>query len=247
MAARSDGNIEVPPPTDAFRRACAEASIEFEPGDLERLHHFLQLLYETNARFNLTAIRDPQGAWMGHVFDSLTLVPCIVSADAKTVADVGSGGGAPGLPLAIVLPNVQFTLIESTGKKARFLEKVCDELDLNNCVVVTDRAETLGRDRAHHRDQYDVVTARAVGPLWTLIELTAPLAKPHGHVLAIKGEKAQQEVEEAKQALHLLHCTVVDTQRTATGTIIIIEKLRKCPKPYPRRPGEPKRSPLGAK
>lgn len=244
MTGQTNSNIEVPLPTDAFRQACADASIAFEPGELERLQRYLQLLYEANAQFNLTAIRDPQSAWMGHVFDSLTLVPFIVSAEAKMVADVGSGGGAPGLPLAIVLPDVQFTLIESTGKKARFLEQACSELGLNNCTVITERAETLGRDAAF-RDFFDIVTARAVGPLATLLELTAPLTKPHGHVLAIKGEKAPQEIDKAKQALHLLHCVVTETQRTPTGTIIIIEKLRKCPKAYPRRPGEPKRHPLG--
>ncbi len=221
--------------------------IEFESNDLDRLGRYIDLLLECNQRFNLTAITDPQQAWTRHVLDSLTLVGLLASAEAKRVMDVGSGGGLPGIPLAIVMPEVEFTLVEATGKKARFLQEAVDALGLSNVRIINDRAETLGQDHQAHRERYDVVLARAVGRLPVLLELTVPLARVGGLVLAMKGEQAQQEIAEAKPALHLLHAHVVDVRTTATGVIVVIEKQRKTPRVYPRSPGEPKRSPLGVK
>ncbi len=230
-------------PPSSFVTAIDHLGIEFEPGDLERLGRFLKLLLEANTHFNLTAITDPDEAWMRHIYDGLTLVPHFVSAEATKVLDIGSGGGVPGIPLAIVLPSVQFTLLESTGKKATYLRETVERLELGNVTVINDRAEAIGATK-DLRERYDIVTARAVGKLNVLLELTVPFAKVGGHVLAIKGERAADEIIEAKQALHVLHCAVVDASRTLTGTIVSIEKLRKSPRIYPRRPGEPKRVPL---
>ena len=230
-------------PPDSFRREAEAFGLAFDSGDLERLGSYLAMLLDANTRFNLTAISDPDGAWIKHIFDSLTLLPYIASAQATRVIDVGSGGGLPGVPLAIAIPAMQFTLLEATGKKAKFLRDVIQALELSNVEVINDRAETLGHD-PHHREHYDVVVARAVGRLATLLELTVPLAAVGGHVLTIKGRKAIQEISDAKKALHLLHCAVVETSHTPTGTIVVIKKLRGTAKRYPRRPGEPKRAPL---
>jgi len=219
--------------------------VAFDPGDLGRLESYLMLLRQASERFNLTAVTDPAEMWMRHVYDSLTLLPYIISAEAREVIDVGSGGGAPGLPLAIITPNIKYVLLEATGKKARFLTETVAALEIGNVTVLHDRAETIGRDRTRHREQYDVVTARAVGRLAVLVELTVPLAKIGGYVLAIKGAHAAEEVIEAKEALYRLHSHVVETRRTETGTIVILQKQRRSPKLYPRRPGEPKRAPLG--
>lgn len=243
-----DSAIDIARPTDEFLAACAQVGLAFEPGELERYGAFLRLLMEANARFNLTAIRDRESAWMRHIYDSLSLLPVVASLEGvQRIADVGSGGGLPAIPLAIALPNVRFTLIESTGKKAAFLREAADALGLGNIEVVNDRAEVLGRDREHHREQYDIVTARAVGPLRVLLELTVPLARLRGLVLAIKGGKAAEEVDEAKAALHALHSAVIEQLRGETGTIVVVEKRRVSPKIYPRRPGEPKRAPIGGK
>ena len=243
-AAESAG--EIAQPTETFLAACEEAGIAFEPGERERYGAFLRLLMAANERFNLTAIRDRESAWMRHIFDSLSLLPVIMSlGGVQRIADIGSGGGLPAIPLAIALPDVRFTLIEATGKKATFLEQTTAELGLKNVAVVNDRAEVAGQDRETHRERYDIVTARAVGPLPVLLELTVPLAREGGLVLAIKGEKAGEEIEAAKEALHALHSTVIDQLRGETGTIVVIEKRRATPKLYPRRPGEPKRAPIG--
>jgi 16S rRNA (guanine527-N7)-methyltransferase len=231
------------PPT-AFQHDLESIGVVLEPGEPERLAAFLDLLLDANTRFNLTAITDRDEAWRRHIFDSLTLLPYIGQAEAKRVLDVGSGGGLPGVPLAIVLPHVKFTLIEATGKKATFLRETAERLGLSNISVVNERAETAAHDREHHREVYDMVITRAVGKLPVLLELTVPFAKVGGHVLAIKGENAAEEIAEAKRALHALHGAVVDTHRTPTGTIVVIEKQRTTPRIYPRRPGEPKRAPL---
>jgi 16S rRNA (guanine527-N7)-methyltransferase len=231
-------------PTPAFLAEADSFGIAFDDGDLDRLGRYLALLLDANSRFNLTAITDPAEAWMKHVFDSLTLMPLLEAAEAKDVIDVGSGGGLPGIPLAIAMPGVRFTLLEATGKKAAFLREAVEALALPNVEVISERAETIGRDRDRHREQYDAVLARAVGKLRVLLELTLPLARVGGLVITIKGASAGQEVEDAAGALHALHGQVVHTTRTPTGTILVVEKLRPTGKLYPRLPGEPKRAPL---
>lgn len=231
-------------PPQEFLEDAASFAITFDPGDTDRMGLYLALLLETNRKFNLTAITDPADAWRKHIFDSLTLLPWIGATAAKRVIDLGSGGGLPGIPLAISMPGVQFVLVEATGKKATFLEQAVAELGLSNVRIINDRAETLGQDQDTHRRRYDVVTARAVGRLTVLVELAVPLLRVGGHLLAIKGSSATGEIKQAKRAMHLLHCHLSNTVKTPTGTVVVIEKLRESPKVYPRRPGEPKRSPL---
>lgn len=234
-------------PPQAFLDACAAHDIAFDDGDLDLIRRFLAMVLEANTQFNLTRITDlygESGVWHRHVLDSLTLLPFIVEAGARSAVDVGSGAGFPGMVLAIVLGDVNVTLLEATGKKARFLEETARALGLKNVTVVNERAETAGRDRDRFRERFDVVLARAVGPLPVLLELTVSLAVTGGHILAIKGARAAEEIAAAQAALHALHCHVVDTVRTTTGTVVVIEKQRKTPKMYPRRPGEPKRDPI---
>ena len=229
----------------AFDQATEEMGLAFEPGERERLGRYLQLLYEANTQMNLTSIRDPETAWMRHVMDSLSLVPVLASVEAGRIIDVGSGGGLPGIPLSIVIPESRFVLLEATGKKAAFLKYVIDELGLDNVRVAADRSETAATHGSAHRGAFDVVVARAVGPLPVLVELTIPLATVGGFVVAIKGEKALQEIEDAAEAMSILRCEVVDMVESPTGTIVIIRKNNPTPRLYPRRPGEPKRRPLG--
>lgn len=245
---------EVIPPSEAFLAQAAEAGIEFDAGDLERFGKYLGLLLDSNTRFNLTAVRDPGEAWVRHVLDSLTLIPLLVEAGASResgaegplrVVDVGSGGGAPGLILAIAMPDASFTLVEATGKKANFLREAAQALGLANVEVVAERAETLGQDRNRWRERFDAATARAVGSVAEAAELTVPLVRIGGLVLLTKGRRAAEEIEEAKQALHMLHASVAGVVETPTGKVVVIEKRRATPRTYPRRPGEPKRSPLG--
>jgi 16S rRNA (guanine527-N7)-methyltransferase len=245
------------PPPAGFLQAAAELGVEFEPGDLERLGRFLALLLVVNARFNLTAVTDPDEMWTRHVLDSLTLLgPLAELADTASegdsvadkprlrVIDVGSGGGLPGIVLAIVLPDVQFTLLESTGKKAEFLRHAAASLGLGNVGVLSERAEKVGQS-PHHREKYDAAVARAVGPMAVIAELTVPLVRIGGQVLLIKGARADEELAEARQALYLLHTHHAGTLQMPTNRLVVLEKARKTPRLYPRREGEPKRAPLG--
>jgi len=247
-----DSTCEVPevgPPTEAFLKASSDAGIVFEDGDLQRLQAYLQLLYDANSRMNLTGIRDPAEAWMRHIFDSLTLLPWVTTLAAEhaplRVLDVGAGGGLPGIPIACVMGEaVQLTMVESTGKKADFLQHAADKLGFVGCTVVRGRAEDAG-SAPEHRERHHLVVSRAVGRLQVLLELTVPFCREDGVVLAIKGHQAREEVAEAKQALHMLHAKVTDIVTTPTGRIVVVEKSRPTPAKYPRTPGEPARRPLG--
>ena len=236
------GPIAVP---DTFLEAASAMGLAFDPGDLKKLSAYLGLLYEANERMNLTGIRSPEEAWTRHVLDSLSLLPILSSVKSDRVIDIGSGGGLPGIPLAITTPESRFVLLEATGKKAAFLNEVASLLNLDNVRVVSDRAETAATHGSAHRGAYDVVTARAVGPMPVLLELTVPFVRVDGVVVAIKGDKASSEIEDAAEALLTLRAEVIDQQRTETGTIVLVRKNKSTPRQYPRRPGEPKRRPLG--
>lgn len=232
-------------PTDEFLQMCRENGIEFAEGELDKLGAYLSLLLSTNEQFNLTSVTDPAAAWIRHIFDSLTLFSVLheALAEGSRIIDVGSGGGLPGVPLAIVMPAMSITLLEATGKKAGFLRRVAEELKLSNMEVVEERAEKAGQS-PDHRERYAAAVARAVGPMSVIAELTVPLVKPGGRVFLIKGQKAAEELEAARKALHLLHTHLEATIDTPTGKIVVLDKKRATPGAYPRRDGEPKRSPL---
>lgn len=234
----------LPAPREVLEQAQA-MGVAFEPGEVQRLGRYLALLLHANKAMNLTAITDPDQAWQRHVLDALTLLaPMAELPDGSRVIDVGTGGGVPGVPLAIVRPGLRFTLLDATAKKTAFVQAVVHRLGLEHAAVLTGRAERVGRDPAH-RDAYDAAIARAVGPLATVAELVCPLVRPGGLALLIKGQKATEELAQAKAALHLLLCAHAGTIPTPTGQIVVLEKLRPTPKAYPRPDGEPKRRPLG--
>lgn len=175
-----------------------------------RLVSHLDLLDEWNSRINLTAIRDRPSQVTKHVLDSLAVRPFL---RGTRVADVGSGAGFPGIPLAIVEPRRRFTLIDSTGKKCRFLEAVRDALELSNVEIVQGRAESL---RPGHR--FDTVLARAVGPLADLVRFAGPLLAGGGRLLAMKGRLPETELAAKLNgwkvvAVHRLHVPGLDEQR----------------------------------
>lgn len=241
-------------PTPEFLDAAAKLGLEFDAGDVERLGLYLSLLFSANESLNLTAVTDKAQAWTRHILDSLTLLPILAELpDQARVIDVGSGAGLPGLPLAIAMPHLRFSLLEATQKKADFLRSLVGTLSLANVEVLADRAERAAHDRGErttsgraggHREQYDAAIARAVGPLAVVAELTAPFAKVGGQVLLIKGQKAEEELASAKRALHELHVVHSGTVDTPTGRIVVLEKPSATPRTYPRADGEPKRSPL---
>jgi 16S rRNA (guanine527-N7)-methyltransferase len=235
---------------ESVRRELETLSVHATEEELACLAEYLQRLMEANRGFNLTAIRDRDTAWRRHIIDSLTLLPLLegLSAGSRLI-DVGSGGGLPGIPVAIARGDLRVTLLETTGKKARFLEQCSQAMRLQNVDVVNARAEAVGQDR-RHRQHYEVAMARAIGPLRELLEYTLPLVKVGGRVLAMKGPRVREELEPAKNALALLGASEVEVFEAyppgfGLETVIVqVGKARPTPKIYPRLAGMPRQHPL---
>lgn len=240
-----DTSVAALEPTAEFLRAAEEFGLSFDEGDLPRLGKFLALLLAANDQLNLTAITDPAQAWMRHIFDALTLIPILGECQTGArVADVGSGGGVPGIPLAITLPDLRFTLIESTAKKAEFLKAAVAAMGLENVEVAAERAEALGMVGSFQRESFAAVVARAVGRMNVIAELCIPLVAPGGRAIFVKGQKATEELAEAMSAIGSLGARHAGTIETPTGRVVVLEKASRTPREYPRRPGEAKKAPL---
>ena len=171
-----------------LREGARTFGVELSNAQLDALLAHLDLLDEWGTRMNLTAIRDRPSQLTRHVLDSLSVRPWL---RGPAVADIGSGAGFPGIPLAIVVPEFQFTLIESTGKKARFLTHVRDTLRLDNVTVVNERAEKF-----HPHAPFSSVLARAVGSVADLLRYSANLVGPGGRLLAMKGRLPKNEIDQ---------------------------------------------------
>lgn len=214
---------------------------------LAQTQQYYRLLVEANNKMNLTAITEPAAAAEKHVADCLHLVSLLPAQGV--VADVGSGAGLPGLLLAIARPDLSFHLIDALAKRCRFLTETAAALGLDNVTVHHLRAETAGREKTL-RGSCDCVTARALAPLPVLLELTLPLLKPQGRLLAMKGDKGEQELLASQEALGLLQAKAgqVFSYQLQSGeqrTILTVTQQKPCPNRYPRREGLPERQPLG--
>lgn len=217
----------------------------------ERAESFFQywsLLVTANENINLTAITEPREVIRKHFFDSLLPMRQHLLQKGNTAADVGSGAGFPGLPLAICLPEVSFTLIEPIGKRASFLETVISELGLKNCRVLKLRAEDAGREDSL-REAFDLTLSRAVSRLNILSEYCLPLTKVGGRMLALKSVAAEEELTEARAAISLLGGGEILIQKENSASIgernvVVIEKSGYTPDKYPRRAGMPEKKPL---
>jgi 16S rRNA (guanine527-N7)-methyltransferase len=202
-----------------------------------------------NERVNLTAITDLPAIQVRHFLDSLTLIQAGILPDGARVMDVGTGAGFPGLPLQIAFPHIHTTLLEATGKKVAFLDHVIHALGLANARTVQFRAEEAGH-LPEHREQYDLVTARAVARLPSLAEYMLPLTRIEGRCIAMKGASALTEAADARQALAVLGGRLAGVEAvTLPGVdephyLVVIEKIAPTPSVYPRKPGIPTRKPL---
>ena len=205
-----------------------------------------ELLVEKNKVMNLTAITEPHDVATLHFLDSVAMLT-LADLKGKTMADVGTGAGFPGMPLRIVEPSLRLTLLDSLNKRIDFLKEVCADLGLNDVACIHGRAEEFA---ANHREDYDIVTSRAVANLQMLSELCLPLVKVGGYFLSMKAVDSEEEVNAAKNAIKTLGGQiekVVDYAIPGTDVqhrLIFIKKIKETPKKYPRAFAKIKKNPL---
>ena len=237
-----------------LKERSSELSVPLSAENIKAFTLYTTLLREWNEKMNLTNITDDEGIAMRHFIDSLTLVSYI-EEEKKTagkaelsLVDVGTGAGFPGIPLKVAMPELRVTLLDSLRKRVRFLETVCETLELSGIQAVHSRAEDAGHSKTY-REQFDVVTARAVAALPVLSEYCLPLVRVGGVFLAMKGH-VDEEVESARKAIVQLGGTIeavhhfrlpgTDMERS----VVIIRKLRQTPPRYPRKSGTAQKTPL---
>ncbi|UPQ86399.1 16S rRNA (guanine(527)-N(7))-methyltransferase RsmG [Ignavigranum ruoffiae] len=234
---------------EKFIQALAEKNIQLSEKQLQQFDRYFSLLVEWNQKINLTAITEHDEVYLKHFYDSLVPLWWVEIPEAAKVVDVGAGAGFPSIPIKIIRPDIQLTIIDSLNKRINFLNELVADLGLTGVKAVHARAEEAGQDQAY-RGQYDLATARAVASLNILVELCLPFVKKGGHFIALKGQDAHNELIEAKRAITLLggkfeaefHETL--PQEESYRAIIDIRKTLDTPNKYPRRPGKPNKQPL---
>lgn len=209
---------------------------------------YYETLVEWNKLMNLTAVTEKEEVYLKHFFDSITPSFYYDFTKVQSICDVGAGAGFPSIPLKIMFPHLEVTIVDSLNKRINFLNHLSVELGLTNVRFIHDRAETFGK--GEYRESFDVVTARAVARLSVLSELCLPLVKKGGHFIALKGAQGEIEVEEGLFAISILGGEVIHNhpltlpEEDSMRYILDIEKKRQTPKKYPRKPGTPNKEPL---
>ena len=233
--------------TDVMLRTLADGlpqlGLELSNEVQEKLCAFARAMVKQNEVMNLTGITEDEPVAKLHLLDSLTVAAC-VDLTGKRLVDVGCGAGFPGVPLAIACPDTKVTLLDSLGKRMKWLEEILPQLGIT-AECVTARAEEAV---ASCRESYDVATSRAVARLNILLELTAPYVKVGGYVVALKGSAAKEELTEAKNAIKKLGLSLVEVREFsfdgASHGVIVLEKIAPTPTAYPRRFAKIKQNPL---
>ena len=214
-----------------------------------QFERYFELLVEWNQKINLTAITEKEEVYLKHFYDSIApILQGLIENQEIKLLDIGAGAGFPSLPMKILYPQLDVTIIDSLNKRINFLQLLAEELNLEGVHFYHGRAEDFAQDK-HFRAQFDIVTARAVARMQVLSELTIPYLKVGGKLLALKASNAPEELTEAKNALNLLFSKVEDniSYTLPNGDpryITIVEKKKETPNKYPRKAGMPNKRPL---
>ena len=212
---------------------------------IKQFESYYKILVDWNEKMNLTAITDEEGVYLKHFYDSVTIA-FDFKFNNQSIVDVGAGAGFPSIPLKIIYPDLKITIVDSLTKRSTFLNHLFKELALTDCKAISVRAEDYAKD---NREKCDIVMARAVARLNILDELCLPLVKVGGYFLALKGLKADEELQEAKRGIDILGGGVeeiVDFTLTNNDhrSNIIIKKVKTTPNKFPRMFAKIKKQPL---
>ena len=236
---------------EQFVQELSKRNFKLNENQINQFNQYFTSLIETNKKVNLTRITEKDDVYLKHFFDSITPLFAFgeIFAKSQTLCDVGAGAGFPSIPLKIMVPELRVTIVDSLGKRLNFLQELVTQLDLKNVALVHGRAEDVGQNK-QYREQFDIVTARAVANMAVLSEYCLPLVKKNGNFIALKGPKAEDELNSSQKALKTLggKTTAVKElqlpQSTEDRTLILVKKVQATPKKYPRQAGTPHRKPI---
>ncbi|BBM16435.1 MULTISPECIES: 16S rRNA (guanine(527)-N(7))-methyltransferase RsmG [Enterococcus] len=233
---------------EEFQKELGRQGIKISARQMDQFATYFRLLVEWNQKMNLTAITEHEEVYLKHFYDSITLAFSDTFKPEGKLCDVGSGAGFPSLPLKIVFPELEVTIVDSLNKRVTFLTVLVETLQLDGVHLYHDRAETFGQN-PKFREAFDFVTARAVARLNVLTELCLPLVKSDGYFFALKAAKSEEELIEARPAIALLGGKLIEAEDVSlpngdTRHIITVQKKKETPKKYPRKPGLPNKQPL---
>ena len=224
-------------------KKCPELSENMQ----QQFEDYMKLLLEWNEKINLTAITEEDDIILKHFVDSLTILKYI--EQGKTIVDVGTGAGFPGIPVKIAIPDTKVTLVDSLNKRILFLKDVIEKLGLQSIETLHFRAEEFGQNKKY-RESFDIATSRAVANLSTLVEYLLPLVKVGGTCICMKGSEVKEELENAKKAITILGGKIETVEEFTLPesdikrNIVIIKKVNATPNKYPRKSGTPAKEPI---
>lgn len=214
---------------------------------MENYNELIRLSLDWNEKINITAITDPKEFLEKNIIDSLEIVGDEAIEKAESIMDLGTGGGYPGLPLAMHYKDKSFTLVDSVGKKLKVIDDIAQKLGITNVRTVHARVEDLAKEK-DFRESFDLVVSRAVAAMPTLVEYALPFVKIGGCFAAYKTENSMEEIAEANAAITKLGGRLKKIERAGAENsghlIVVVEKLVESPRVFPRKPGEAKRNPL---
>ena len=234
---------------ETFYSLLDQQNINLTDQQKAQFERYFELLVEWNQKINLTAITEKEEVYLKHFYDSIApILQGLIENQEIKLLDIGAGAGFPSLPMKILYPQLDVTIIDSLNKRINFLQLLAEELDLEGVHFYHGRAEDFAQDK-HFRAQFDIVTARAVARMQVLSELTIPYLKVGGKLLALKASNAPEELTEAKNALTLLFSKVEDniSYTLPNGDpryITVVDKKKETPNKYPRKAGMPNKRPL---
>ncbi|WP_203268424.1 16S rRNA (guanine(527)-N(7))-methyltransferase RsmG [Streptococcus uberis] len=234
---------------EVFYKALEDFDIHLNDFQKEQFDIYFQTLVEWNDKINLTAITEKNDVYLKHFYDSIApILHGYIKNEPIKLLDIGAGAGFPSIPMKIIYPQLDITIIDSLNKRITFLKQLSEVLHLEGVHFFHGRAEDFGQD-INFRAQFDIVTARAVARMQILSELTIPFLKLNGKLLALKAQAVDQELTDAQNALKLLFSQVIENNHYQIPNgdsryITIVEKKKETPRKYPRKAGTPNKKPL---